>query len=90
MEPKNDTIVHSVFTLEEGMEFRYCPLRTDNSNLFPPRIISVNLNFNKNVIPRKPTKFVQIVEFVGLQCKLYNRNKDLYFDEDYHYNIEFL
>lgn len=89
VEPKNDTIVHSVFTLEEGMDFRYCPLKTDNSNLFPPRIISVNLNFNRNVIPRKPTKFVQIVEFVGLQCKL-NRNKDLYFDEDYHYNIEFL
>lgn len=89
MESREESTVHSVFTLEEGMKFRYQPLATKVSNLFPPRVISVNLNFNNNVTPRKPTKFAQIVEFAGLSCEM-SRNKDLYIDEEYHYNIEFL
>ncbi|MBE2900304.1 hypothetical protein DNK57_05735 [Methanothermobacter thermautotrophicus] len=89
MESRKSETVHSLFTLEEGMNFKYHPLTTEISNLFPPRIISVNLNFNKNVTPRKPTRFVQIVEFAGLSCEL-NRNKDLYFDKERQYNIEFL
>ena len=70
------------------MKFSYQPLAT-KSLIYSPRVISVNLNFNNNVTPRKPTKFAQIVEFAGLSCEM-SRNKDLYIDEEHQYNIEFL
>jgi CRISPR-associated protein Cas5t len=88
MEPKDDSVVHSVFTYNEGMKYEYCP-KGDNVPLFPPRIITVNLNFDRKVTPRKPTDFVQVVESLGFEFDV-RENKRVHLDREYAYNVEMI
>lgn len=87
-ERKNEH-VHSIFRFQEGM--RYFPKFNGASGMqiFPPRTVTVNLDFNENEIPRKPERFIQLVEFVGLYCEL-NSPMILYSDIEHNWNVEML
>lgn len=89
MDYKNDSVVHSIFSYNEGMKYTYHPRDNSLPVLFPPRIITTNLNFNREVTPRKPADLVQIVEFLGFEFML-NETKKVYFDREYSYNIEMI
>lgn len=82
-------LVHSVFKFEEGMTFSPKFSGTRGAQFFPPRIVTVNLDFNENEIPRKPHSFIQLVEFAGLCCEL-DSFKTLYTDEEINCNIDLL
>lgn len=89
MDKRETNRIHSIFSFQEGMQ--YFP-RFDISRsmqIFPPRIVTVNLDFNENEIPRKPKNFIQLVEFAGLCCEV-NPIKTLYTDEEQNWNIEML
>lgn len=88
MESKDDSVVHSVFTYNEGMEYKYRP-KGDNSLLFPPRLITVNLKFDRKVIPRKPTDFVQVVESLGFEFDV-SEDKRVHIDREYEYSVELI
>jgi len=79
--------VHSVFKFQEGMRYKFNG--KSRVQIFPPRIVTVNLDFNENEIPRKPERFIQLVEFAGLCCEL-NSPKTLYTDEEHDWNVEML
>lgn len=86
---REDNRVHSIFKFEEGMEFSPKFNASKGIQCFPPRIVTINLDFNENETPRKPKQFIQLVEFAGLYCEL-STPKTLYSDEEYNWNIEML
>lgn len=79
--------VHSVFRFQEGMRYKFNG--ESGMQIFPPRIVTVNLDFNEDEIPRKPERFIQLVEFAGLYCEL-NSPKTLFTDEEHDWNVEML
>lgn len=81
--------VDSTFRLEEDLKFSPKFTATKGMQFFPPRIVTVNLDFNENEIPRKPKQFIQLVEFAGLYCEL-TTPKSLYIDDEHNWNIEML
>lgn len=89
MEQYEKTIVHSVFQFEEGMIFRPNFNKMPGIQIFPPRVVTTNLEFDNNQIPRRPINFIQIVEFVGVSCEL-DSKKTLYIDEEKHFNVDML
>lgn len=89
MEKKEIKRVDSTFKLEEDMKFSPKFNTTKGTQFFPPRIVTVNLDFNENDIPRKPKQFIQLVEFAGLCCEL-TTPKSLYIDSEHNWNIEML
>ncbi|WP_281774018.1 CRISPR-associated protein Cas5 [Methanobacterium formicicum] len=89
MEIKESNSVHSVFQFKEGMSFEPKFHGTPNMQIFPPRIVTINLEFDNNVIPRKPKNHVQLVEFVGVYCEL-NSKKALYIDQEKNCNVDML
>jgi len=89
LEADNSEIVHSVFRFDEGMEFNSKVLKLEkNIQIFPPRIVTINRDF-KSSLPRKPTDFIQIVEFLGLYFET-NVTKKIYHDNENGFNIEFI
>jgi CRISPR-associated protein Cas5t len=89
MEKYEKTIVHSVFQFEEGMIFKPNFNKMPGMQIFPPRVITTNLEFDNNSVPRKPMNFIQIVEFVGLCCEL-DSKKTLYVDQEKNFNVDML
>lgn len=87
MDEGENTQIHSIFKFEEGMQYKFNG--ASRMQIFPPRIVTVNLDFNENEIPRKPKKFIQLVEFAGLCCEL-NSPKTIYTDEEHDWNVEML
>jgi len=89
MQEMENSRVDSIFILEEGMQFSPKFTTTKGMQFFPPRIVTTNLDFNENEIPRKPRQFIQLVEFAGLYCEL-TTSKSLYIDDEHNWNIEML
>lgn len=89
MEKDEKIIVHSVFQFEEGMIFKPKFNKMPGIQVFPPRVVTTNLEFDNNIIPRKPKNFVQIVEFVGICCEL-DSKKTLYVDQENNLNVDML
>jgi CRISPR-associated Cas5-like protein len=89
MEKTEDNKIHSIFKFEEGMQFIPKFGGFKGMQIFPPRITTINLDFNVKKIPRKPEKFIQIVEFAGLYCEL-SSPQEFYFDHEKNYNVEIL
>lgn len=81
--------VHSIFQFEEGMIFKPKINKMPGIQIFPPRVVTTNLQFDNNVVPRKPMNFIQIVEFVGMYCELESK-KTLYVDHEKNYNVDML
>lgn len=90
LEQKEDTVVHSVFKFEENMEFtpKFAEIEK-NMEIFPPRIVTINRDFDEKKIPRKPKEFIQVVEFSGLYCEI-NAPKTFCLDQEKNYNIELI
>jgi len=90
LEQKEDTVVHSVFRFEENMEFipKFAKIER-NMEIFPPRIVTINRDFDENKIPRKPKEFIQVVEFSGAYCEI-NVPKTFCLDQEKNYNIELI
>lgn len=89
MEKREINHVNSTFRLDEGMEFSPKFIANKGMQFFPPRIVTINLDFDETEIPRKPKQFIQLVEFAGLYCEL-TAPKSLYFDDEHNWNIEML
>lgn len=90
LEQREDNTIHSIFKFEENMTFIPKLLKTEkNTEIFPPRIVTINTDFDEKKIPRKPKEFIHIVEFSGLYCET-NTQKALCFDQEKNYNIELL
>lgn len=89
MEKDEKIIVNSVFQFEEGMIFKPKFNKMPGIQVFPPRVVTTNLEFDNNIIPRKPKNFVQIVEFVGICCEL-DSKKTLYVDQENNLNVDML
>jgi CRISPR-associated protein Cas5t len=89
MEKDEKNIVHSVFQFEEGMIFKPNFNKMPGMQIFPPRVVTINLQFDNNNIPRTPMNFVQIVEFVGMYCEL-DSKKTLYVDQEKHFNVDMI
>ncbi|WP_100907664.1 CRISPR-associated protein Cas5 [Methanobacterium sp. MZ-A1] len=89
MEKEEKNVVHSIFRFEEGMVFIPKISAILGMQIFPPRIVTTNLEFDNNVIPRKPINFVQIVEFAGMYCEL-GSEKILYVDQEENCNVDML
>lgn len=89
MKRDEENVVHSVFKFEEGMTFKPNFNIMQGIQIFPPRVVTINLEFNNKIIPRKPMNFVQIVEFVGMYCEL-DSKKTLYVDEEKHFNVDMI
>jgi len=52
MQEMENSRVDSIFILEEGMQFSPKFTTTKGMQFFPPRIVTTNLDFNENEIPR--------------------------------------
>jgi len=52
---------------------------TKETQIYMPRVVTVNFDFDFDVVPRKPQNHVQIVEFSGI-CVELDREMGLYFD----------
>lgn len=90
IERQESKIVHSIFKLDEGTQ--YTPKHyglSEGSQIYPPRVVTVNLDFDETKIPRGPKNFVQIVEFLGAYVEL-NIPKSLWFDKEKGYYIDML
>lgn len=89
MEKVESDRVHSIFQFCEEMSFTPIFGEFKGMQIFPPRITTINLDFNTKKVPRKPEKFIQIVEFAGLYCEL-DSKKMFFVDPEKKYNVEML
>lgn len=89
MEKEDKKVVHSIFQFEEGMAFTPKISDISGMQIFPPRIVTTNLEFENNAIPRKPINFIQIVEFAGMYCELASE-KMFYVDQEKNCNVDML
>jgi len=82
--PSGSKIVHSIFRWDGETRFKPKLLghqqpMTKETQIYMPRVVTVNFDFDFDVVPRKPQNHVQIVEFSGI-CVELDREMGLYFD----------